>query len=95
MSRRRGRFFSGQNAALHPWPNLVHLDFIQRPGIMDTPLAGKLHKESLSFFLFAPQSLANSENQNFGFILIRPLFQLFTVLPFISNAYKMLILTPI
>jgi len=103
MSRRRGRFFSGDcAAALLLGPNPNRPSWMGRPAEADTPSRGKFAKEPLSSLDFEP--VVHSVFQRirvlfwktyFSFSRFKINFQIFTELPLISNAYKMLILTQI
>jgi len=103
MSSWRGRFFSSDcAAALLLGPNLNRPSWIERPAEADTPSRGKFAKEPLSSLNFEPA--VQSVFQRIGFLFwkthfsfsrFKIKFQIFTELPLISNAYKMLILTPI
>jgi len=103
MSRRRGRFFSGDcAAALLLGPNPNRPSWIGRPAEADTPSRGKFAKEPLSSLDFEPAVQSVFQRIRFlfwktyfSFSRFKIKFQIFTELPLISNAYKMLILTPI
>ena len=56
---------------------------------------GKLHEESFHFLSIYRSVLDRMEIRVLIYFYFENEFQLFTVLPLISNAYKMLILTPI
>jgi len=103
MSRRRGRFFSGDcAAALLLGPNPNRPSWIGWPAEADTPSWGKFAKEPLSSLDFEPAVQSVFQRIRFlfwktyfSFSRFKIKFHIFTELPLISNAYKMLILTPI
>jgi len=82
--------------------NLGRSSLIGRPAEADTPSRGIFAKEPLSSLDFEPavQSVFQRIRflfwkMYFSFSRFKIKFQIFTELPLISNAYKMLILTPI
>jgi len=89
-------------AGRRPSSNLVHPYWIGWPAVAGTLSWGIIAKEPLSSLDFEPavQSVFQRIHflfwkMYFSFNRFKIKFHLITVLPLISNAYKMLILTPI